>query len=184
MTSCLFHQLIPLTPGNWGLYGFRLGMRELAKLLLLTDLQNQTSTQRVLAFPQSNPVIIIVAAGVFPSPNLLTETTVVWDKRSGFSRTSGHLYLLTELCSCLLWFVLKEMSLIHHWKGTVWKALVVSHPFQTRDFSAGQLNAVSSHLTGCPHCCPNLILCLFHSLWRESYTSELMSLSFVIYFSK
>lgn len=69
-------------------------MREFAKLLLLSGLQNQTSTQRVLAFPQSNPVIIIATAGVFPSPNLLTETTVVWDKRSGFNRTSGHLSTL------------------------------------------------------------------------------------------
>jgi len=66
-------------------------MRELAKLLLLSGLQNQASPQWVLAFPQSNPVTIIPTAGAFPSPNLLTETTVVWDKGSGFSRTSSHL---------------------------------------------------------------------------------------------
>lgn len=66
-------------------------MRELAKLLLLSGLQNQDSPQCVLALPQSNPVIIIPTEGAFPSPNLLTETTEVWDKGSGFNRTSAHL---------------------------------------------------------------------------------------------
>lgn len=72
-------------------------MRELAKLLLLSGLQNQTSPQRVLAFPLSNPVIIIPTAGAFPSPNLLTETAVVWDKGSGFNRTSSHLPTLPSV---------------------------------------------------------------------------------------
>lgn len=72
-------------------------MGELAKLLLLSGLQNQASSQWVLAFPQSNPVIIIPNAGAFPSPNLLTETAVVWDKGSGFNRISSHLPALPSL---------------------------------------------------------------------------------------
>lgn len=72
-------------------------MRELAKLLLLSGLQNQDSPLCVLALPQSNPVIIIPTAGAFPSPNLLTETTMVWDKGSGFNRTSTHLPTLPSL---------------------------------------------------------------------------------------
>lgn len=66
-------------------------MRELAKLLLLSGLQNQDSPQCVLALPQSHPAKIIPIEGAFPSPNLLTETNAIWDKGSGFNRTSTHL---------------------------------------------------------------------------------------------
>lgn len=66
-------------------------MRELAKLLLLSGLQNQDFSQCVLALPQSNPVTITPTEGAFPNPNLLAETTAVWEKGPGFNRTSTHL---------------------------------------------------------------------------------------------
>lgn len=51
------------------------------------------------------------------------------------------------------------MSLIHQQNGAVWKAVVVSHLFQTGDISAGLLNGAFFCLTGCPHYCLSLILC-------------------------
>lgn len=109
MTSCMFPQLIRCPPCSWTPCGLWLGMRELTKVLLLSGLQNQASPQWVLAFPQSNPVIIIPTAGAFPSPNLLTETTAVWDNRSGFNRTSSHLPTLPSVRAALtLAFILLE----------------------------------------------------------------------------